>query len=155
MWAKIWDWIKSWFSKKEEVKPVPATTVWPSYRCDEYFRHGGGGENEMREAAIAACRDAKLDCIRCKAQNWNDEVAVHMLHFRSPVDNQFKLGSQNWYERAKAKGVTRYQIELSASQADRWNKLMVDYPADTVQFMTSDVSGVQAIIKDRPVVQLT
>lgn len=34
-----------------------------------------------------------------------------------------------------------------------WNKLVVDYPKDTVQFVTDEVLEVQKIIIARPVLQ--
>ena len=138
------------------VNPNP-TEAWPSYRFDTYFGHGYSSENDDRTNAINACKAAGLTCIRCNGlKTPNDELAVHLLHFRSPVDHEFKLGSKNWYNQALAKGVSRYQIVIDSSGANRWSKLVVDYPENTVQFLvsSSEVQEVKTIITQRPVITL-
>lgn len=138
----------------QTTTPTNNSGAWPSYRFDKYFGHGYSSENDDRINAMNACRAAGLNCIRCSGiPAPNDELAVHLLHFRSPVDGEFKLGKDNWYNQGLVKGVTRYQIVIDYPNASRWNKLIVDYPVNTVQFMTSDVAGVSAVIKDRPVIQ--
>jgi hypothetical protein len=76
--------------------------------------HGYPSENTDRETAMGAAQSAAVDCIRCRALLVNDEVGVHILWMRSPVDNKHKLGKQNWHQRAKAKGVTRWQFAIES-----------------------------------------
>jgi len=131
--------------------PVSDPAVWPAYRCDKFMQHGTDDENEVREAALDVAQKAGLNTLRCNVGKMNDELAVHLLHFRSPVDNKFKLGSKNWYEKGLKHGVTRYQFVVTQEHAERWAKLVVDYPKDTVQFLADDVDEVRKLITQRPV----
>jgi len=120
------------------------------------MNHGTPDEDEVRYAALDACKARGIDCLGFNgtlSSVWNDTVCVHILHWRSPVDGQFKLGSQNFYEQGKARGVTRYQVLVNPGFAERWKDLVKDYPADTVQFLADDVDGVRKIITTRPVVK--
>lgn len=111
-----------------------AQTLWPAYSAPTYCGHGYPGENEYREAAHDAARAAGLDCIRFKITKVpNPELSMHLFYYRSPVDGHI-LG--DWYKKAKAKGITRWQVDITectdvAAMKDR----LKDYPPNTVQWI--------------------
>jgi len=170
-WKDIFAAIGRFFSKKAKPvvvsdekppvviptpEPIPVSepsAQWPSYRCDKFFYHGFSSEDDMREAALDEAKKLGLDCIRCLGTNMNDEVAVHILHYKSPKDDEFKLGKKNWYNKALEHGVKRWQIQVTLDIAEKWQKFVVDYPMDSVQFLAVDVSTVKKIITTRPVLQ--
>ena len=111
--------------------------MWPSYYAPTYFEHGNSGEDSVRESAIAATRAAGLTCIRIDAPTPpTDEAAMHLLHFRSPVDGHYLEGS--WYDIALARGVSRYIINVEdGSNLARWKFLTKDYPAQSIQWLVN------------------
>ena len=164
------NWIKSLFAKKvkppvvvPDEKPTPEVIpvsehstvhdaeLLPSYRCDKFMQHGVHDEDEVREAALDAAQFANLHCIRCDATNMNAEVAVHILHYRSPVDNEFKLGKKNWYNKALTHGVNQWQFVVTPELAPKWISYTKDYPDGSLQFLAKDVAAVKRIITTRPV----
>ena len=112
-----------------------AVTMWPAYSAPDFFRHGEADENSYRENAISSARAAGLNCIKVVSPTPpNDEVAMHLLHFKSPVDGHFLHPS--WYDKAKEAGVTRWIIDIgSGSEIERWRFLTKDYPANTIQWV--------------------
>ena len=113
--------------------------MWPAYSAPGFFRHGEADENSYRENAIAEAQAAGLNCIKvvCPTPP-NDEVAMHLLHFKSPVDGHILHPS--WYDKAAEAGVTRWIIDIgSGSEFERWRFLTKDYPANTIQWVVSGV----------------
>lgn len=126
-------------SNIESSNIVSSGAIWPSYNAPTYFGHGYASEDSDRSSAIAATRSAGLDCIRTDGTNPpSDELAMHLLLFRSPVDGHFLSQDENWWWRAHRGGVNRYVIDLGdGSSLSRWRFLIKDYPANTVQFIVN------------------
>lgn len=112
-------------------------TMWPAYYCPNYFEHGRGDEDGVRNSAIAGAQAAGLNCIRADAPTPpTDEAAMHLLHFKSPVDGHLLQGS--WYDMALARGISRYIINVGdGSNWSRWKFLTKDYPPNTIQWLVN------------------
>lgn len=120
-----------------EENAVVSGDMWPAFYDPNYFEHGYGPEDQDRRATIAAARAAGLNCIRADAPNPpTDEAAMHLLHFKSPVDGHLLDGS--WYDIALASGISRYVINVGdGSSLARWKFLTKDYPANTIQWLVN------------------
>ena len=67
-----------------------------------------------------------------------DELAMHLMWLKSPVDGHFMNSMENAYIRAKSVGVTRYVFDIGNADAatmERWKFLTKDYPGGTVQWV--------------------
>lgn len=116
-----------------------AVAVWRAYDAPEFYAHGNPDEDAYRERAIADAVAGGFDCIRVRCvEPPGDELAVHLLRWRSPVDGEFKLGSANWTERMRAAGIPRTQWDVTgadAGQRARWRVLGQDYEAGRLQVL--------------------
>ncbi|MCX7009683.1 MAG: hypothetical protein NTY53_20985 [Kiritimatiellaeota bacterium] len=113
--------------------------MWPSYYAPEFLEHGYAGEVDTRNAAIAAARAAGLNCIRLDGTTPpNDEVAMFVLYFKSPIDGHMLDKSENSWWKAHDAGITRWVIDLGdGSQMGRWKFLTRDYPPQTIQWIVN------------------
>lgn len=127
----------------EAVTTNAATTAdvaqWPSYFAPDFFQHGNSGEEAYRSAAVSAARAQGLSClyIECSSPP-NDEVAMHLMHFESPVRPGYFLGDENWYNKAAAQGISRYIFDIGnadSSTIARWKYLTKAYPGGSVQWV--------------------
>ena len=112
-----------------------SAAMWPAYDAPKFFGHGFAGEDSYRQSAINGARAAGLDCIRVVSpQPPSDEAAMHLLHFKSPVDGHMLHPS--WYDNALEGGVSRWVIDIgSGAELGRWQFLTKDYPGGSIQWI--------------------
>ena len=115
------------------------TTKWPAYYAPKYFQHGTSDEEAYRSAAIAAASAQGLDCISLDCPSPpGDELAMHLMHFESPVVPGYFLGEENWYNRAMVRGIGRYIFNIgnaNSATIARWLYLTKAYPSGSVQWI--------------------
>jgi hypothetical protein len=107
--------------------PAPAPVVAPSSRtvlvAYEFFQHNTDNENTYRAERLQAAREMGATALAVVVRTPpNHELAMHLLHFEHPDRPGYFLGSENWYNRARAAGICAWVLDVSR-MAGSWEEL--------------------------------
>jgi uncharacterized protein YceK len=120
--------------------PAASGTAWPAGDGSRWCTHGeGSGENELREAAIAAGKATGALRVNLPASMPNSSLRIELFRWAHPersIPGNPWFKTDNWYYRAKSAGISRWVMVLPAgANLAEWADTFKDYSREELQFI--------------------